>query len=176
MTVRYISQRGPDRSDGDIDCYCATIELPASRVGEKRRLVYVMLEVDPLTGAIGGFPSDLVPNESAANYARVQARLGERRVPDWDQLRRASHLAHACFPGIYAIAWDWALTPTGLLMLEGNGGWGVSTPQMLKGGLLAASAPRLRQEGPLATRISVRLRSLRPVPSPTSRRRRNGAV
>lgn len=143
VTVRYISERGLGREGGetDVDCYCATIELAAGRLGEERRPAYVILEVNPLSGAIEGFPPERLSREAAGAYDRVRARLGQRRVPGWDELRRGSHIAHASFPGIHAIAWDWAITSSGPLLLEGNGGWGVATPQMLKGGLLALPAP-----------------------------------
>ncbi len=154
VTVRYISERRPP-GDG-VACYCATLELPAGRRGSARRPAYVVLEVDAESGAIMGVPDDRLPDDRLPDdrlpddrqagdlgrrYCDVLARLGERRVPGWDEIRRGSHLAHTRFPGIHAIAWDWAVTPSGPLLLEGNGGWGVSTPQILKGGLLADARP-----------------------------------
>jgi hypothetical protein len=48
----------------------------------------------------------------------------------------ASERAHAVFPDVWAIAWDWVLTPEGPVLLEGNSGWGTTLPQRLEGGLL----------------------------------------
>lgn len=139
VTVRYISERQlEERGDGDVGCYCATLELPAGRSGEGDRPPrYVILEVDPVSGRILGFPVHLLPREAADRYRTVVARLGRRAVPGWQALRRASHVAHGHLPGVHAIAWDWALTTAGPLLLEGNGGWGPADPQLLKGGLLA---------------------------------------
>lgn len=58
-------------------------------------------------------------------------------LPDWPALVASSHHAHARLPGVWAIAWDWVLTPDGPVLLEGNAGWGVSAPQLLNGGFLA---------------------------------------
>jgi hypothetical protein len=41
------------------------------------------------------------------------------------------------FPDVWAIAWDWVITPSGPVLLEGNSGWGTATPQMIQGGFLA---------------------------------------
>jgi len=49
---------------------------------------------------------------------------------------RHALLAHRQFPGLFAAAWDIAVTSTGNLFLEGNGGFGVDTPQVISGGLL----------------------------------------
>ena len=145
VTLRYISERGLGlaRDETDVGCYCASVELPAGRSGDARRLAYVILEVEPVSGVINAFPPSWLSGEAARRHQAVQARLGRRRVPGWDQVRHGSHVAHAQFTWIHAIAWDWALTPDGPLLLEGNAGWGVATPQMLKGGLLAAQAPRI---------------------------------
>lgn len=40
------------------------------------------------------------------------------------------------FSEIYAIAWDYVITSDGPCMLEGNSGWGATTPQVIYGGLL----------------------------------------
>lgn len=139
VTVRYISQRQPaaERPESEVSCYCATLELPAGRSGEGPRPVYVVLPVDPLTGRIARFPPRL-PSGEAGNYDRVYARLGDRVVPGWTAICRGSHVAHGHFPGLHAIAWDWAVTPAGPRLLEGNSGWGVAMPQLLYGGLLVA--------------------------------------
>lgn len=73
-------------------------------------------------------------------WARVPEGLA---VPNWAALVTASERAHAAFPNVWAIAWDWVITPTGAVLLEGNSGWGTAMPQLLTGGLLrhAAAAP-----------------------------------
>jgi hypothetical protein len=140
VTVRYISERhhAVEGLDSEMTCYCATLELPAGRSARGLRPVYVVLPVDPLAGRIGRLPAALLSAETAGNYDRVYARLGDRVVPGWTTIRRQSHVAHGHFPGLHAIAWDWAITPAGPRLLEGNSGWGVAVPQLLHGGLLAA--------------------------------------
>jgi len=137
-TVRYISQVVPSDGQPGAECYCATLELPAGRPGAGRAPCYVILQVDPLTGRIGGFPLHLLPGAVAGRYQRVLGRIGQRAVPGWEILRRASHVAHSRFPGVRAIAWDWAISRDGPLLLEGNAGWGPAVPQLLRGGLIAA--------------------------------------
>jgi hypothetical protein len=143
VTVRYISQRrrAGEGLDSELICYCATLELPAGRSGESLRPVYVVLPLDPLTGRVGQWPDRLRSAEAAANYDRVYGRLGDRFVPGWPTIRHQSHVAHRHFPGVHAIAWDWAVTPDGPRLLEGNAGWGAATPQVLHGGLLATHDP-----------------------------------
>lgn len=139
-TVRYISQREGDEDNQEragVGCYCAILELPVGRPVNAGFPHYVMVEVDPLSGRVLGFPAHLLPREAAAACQRVVERVGQRALPGWDRLRLASHLAHGLFPGVHAIAWDWALTPAGPLLLEGNAGWGPFITQVLKGGLLA---------------------------------------
>jgi len=159
VTVRYISQRCPadEGLDSELSCYCATLELPAGRSEERLRPVYVVLPVDPLTGSLGRWSAHLLSGEAAGNHDRVYARLGDRVVPGWTAICRQSHVAHGHFPGVHAIAWDWAVTPAGPRLLEGNAGWGVSTPQLLHGGLLVAHDPE--GSGALPDRSGVDQRS-----------------
>jgi len=63
---------------------------------------------------------------------------GKRRIPDWPTVHDLAIAAHAAFPTIQAIAWDFVLTPIGPRLLEGNTNWGVFIPQWLSGGLLQA--------------------------------------
>lgn len=60
-------------------------------------------------------------------------------VAEWatdPTLAAAAVTAHRQFPGIFAVAWDVALTTTGPLFLEGNVGFGTLGPQLAAGGLL----------------------------------------
>lgn len=51
-------------------------------------------------------------------------------------LGRAAIVAHEQFPGLFAAAWDIALTADGPVFLEGNAGFGTRPPQMASAGLL----------------------------------------
>lgn len=50
-------------------------------------------------------------------------------VPFWAQIVRDSLNAHQALPKVWAIAWDWVITPDGPVLLEGNGGWGLGEVQ-----------------------------------------------
>jgi Sugar-transfer associated ATP-grasp len=56
----------------------------------------------------------LWPLLSAANH-----------VPYWSGICSDSLKAHQALPKVWAIAWDWVITPNGAVLLEGNGGWGL---------------------------------------------------
>lgn len=51
------------------------------------------------------------------------------QVPFWAQMVRDSLNAHQALPKVWAIAWDWVVTPDGPVLLEGNGGWGLGEVQ-----------------------------------------------
>jgi hypothetical protein len=51
------------------------------------------------------------------------------QVPFWAQIPCDSLKAHRSLPKVWAIAWDWVITPDGPVLLEGNGGWGLSEAQ-----------------------------------------------
>lgn len=53
-----------------------------------------------------------------------------------ESLVAAAITAHQMFPGVFAIAWDIALTTEGPQFLEGNVGFGTLGPQLAAGGLL----------------------------------------
>ena len=60
-------------------------------------------------------------------------------VPYWHELHSHSLKAHAQLPNVWAIAWDWVLTPDGPVLLEGNSGWGLDDAQRQGVNLLAFS-------------------------------------
>ncbi len=57
-------------------------------------------------------------------------------VPFWSEICQHSIKAHRELPNVWAIAWDWVITPDGPILLEGNGGWGLDTPQVQFGGFV----------------------------------------
>ena len=59
-------------------------------------------------------------------------------------MEAAAHRGHGCFPDMFAIAWDVAITDNGPIFLEGNTGFGLLAPQMLSGGLLAGGVSASR--------------------------------
>jgi hypothetical protein len=59
-----------------------------------------------------------------------------RQVCDSAALDELAIRAHRQFPGMFAVAWDVALTDDGPVFLEGNAGFGTTPPQLVAGGLL----------------------------------------
>jgi len=143
ITVRYISQRVPTNRDveAQVDCYCATLELPCGKDHASGRPRYVLLEIDARSGDVNGFPETYLFADAAASHRRVAAQAAGTTIPNWPQIRHHSHTAHQHCQGIHAIAWDWALTADGPVLLEGNAGWGASTAQQLNGGLMTTPPP-----------------------------------
>jgi len=130
ITLRVITEIHPVRGK---ECYCATLEIPNLSDGVLKG--HIIMPIEPPSGRITAFPGHL-PSEARERHDAVHDRIGNRAVPFWDAIRESALLAHQCFPDVRAIAWDYAVTPDGPVMLEGNTGWGATTPQMLHGGLL----------------------------------------
>lgn len=137
ITVRYISQW----QAGVLDCLCATLEIPACR-DDSGRTRYEIIPIDSETGKI----QPLSMERGLSRQAREQSEriLGNappsRMIPHWSVLTAASRRAHATFPDVCAIAWDWVVMSEGPTLLEGNTGWGVVTPQIIRGGFLTMAA------------------------------------
>ena len=114
-----------------------TLEVPLglSTFGRTR---YGLVAIDVQTGVLQYQVMPLTVS-APADHA-IQALLAQpeqqRTVPHWLGLCAASLTAHALFPDVKAIAWDWVITPECPLLLEGNTGWGTATPQILNKGLL----------------------------------------
>ncbi len=134
ITVRYISRIMREAAVG----LSATLEIPAGTHPRHHQPTYVILPVGLDDGRIQPWPEDLLWNrETYRKYDAVMSNLPAGKiVPHWRQLVADSHKAHTHFQDIWAIAWDWVVTPQGARLLEGNSGWGTSTPQMLSGGFL----------------------------------------
>lgn len=138
ITVRFISQREAARCGG----LCAMLEVPVQGPADAA-LQYCIQPIALATGEIGPLPPPAVPLARAATQDAVLERApADRRVPHWAALVRHSLQAHAAFPDLWAIAWDWVLTPAGPVLLEGNPGWDVAVPQLLLGGFAAPQALR----------------------------------
>lgn len=134
ITVRYISRwRGAEPA-----CLCALLELPAGLDPESGRTRYCILPIDTPAGRPRAWPPHAYLSAADRHVAReALARMDEGlRLPDWPALVAWSHRAQARFPDCWAIAWDWVLTPSGPVLLEGNPGWGTAIPQMIHGGFL----------------------------------------
>jgi hypothetical protein len=131
VTMRVITEIHPIRG---MRCYCATLEIPNDTPDGVMR-GHTILPIEHSSGQAMRFPRLLSPPAQARHDA-VYDRIGNHVVPFWETIMKSAILAHKCFTDVRAIAWDYVVTPTGPVMLEGNTGWGATTPQMLCGGLL----------------------------------------
>lgn len=84
-----------------------------------------------IDGAVG---PELLPPPGEPSQSVQAAAIGEWAVDE--SLAAAAITAHQMFPGVFAIAWDIALTTEGPQFLEGNVGFGTLGPQLAAGGLL----------------------------------------
>jgi hypothetical protein len=135
ITVRYISRwRGVDAV-----CLSAVLELPVGPDAYSAWTRYCILPLRPRDGRLLPWPPHAYlssRDRETVDWAMAQVPDGFN-LPDWSALVALTHRAHARFPDLWAIAWDWVLTPRGPVLLEGNPGWSAVMPQMFHGGLLA---------------------------------------
>lgn|GEM_PF-760625 len=135
ITVRFITHWAGEAPV----CLDATLEIPAGRDLDGGRARYVVLPLRPENGELLPVPPEVLLAPSVRARAESLVRNAPTdRVPEWGTLVHGSLRAHACFPDIWAIAWDWVVTPEGPVLLEGNSGWGTATPQVFHGGFLGA--------------------------------------
>ncbi len=134
ITLRFISRRNA----GMLDCLSAILEIPAAHDEKTGSSFHSFLPIDTISGAILAFPPDaLISEDDRLETARVASRLAPNAlIPSWIEIAKYSCQAHAFFPDIREIAWDWIVTPDGPRLLEGNAGWGAELLQTLQGGLL----------------------------------------
>jgi hypothetical protein len=83
-------------------------------------------------GAISAFGREhFIRQAWQDEYDALWQRLSPAgQVPYWEQVAAFSLNAHRELPKVWAIAWDWVITPDGPVLLEGNGGWGLEQAQL----------------------------------------------
>lgn len=52
-----------------------------------------------------------------------------KTVPMWEKIKETACRAHATLPTVVSVGWDIVVGPDGVLVLEGNDNWGISTVQ-----------------------------------------------
>lgn len=139
ITVRWISEWREDQ----LACLSAVLEVPTHRAEKDGSTLYTVLPIEATTGRVLPWPtrSGLTgeAREWVTRLSRTLRECGLETLPHWHELAARTAQAHAAFPDICAIAWDWVITPEGPMLLEGNTGWGAAMPQMLYGGFLRVS-------------------------------------
>jgi hypothetical protein len=131
ITLRMITEKHPAHG---ICCYCATLEIPHQE--DDGGQCHTILPIELSSGLITPFPAQRLPAPAQSRHDAVFARLADCAVPFWDEISNSAMAAHRQLPELYAIAWDYVITADGPYMLEGNSGWGTTTPQVLHGGVL----------------------------------------
>ena len=134
VTVRFISRR----EGASLTCLSATLEVPWGPHEITAWPPYVFLPVEAETGRLLPFPADaFLASGSRERLAQTWQQVrGIGALPFWSELVAGSLRAHRMVPGIWAVAWDWVITPDGPVLLEGNSGWWTVMPQVYGGGLL----------------------------------------
>ena len=136
ITVRYISEW----REGSLVCLSAVLEVPTHRAETTGDTLYTILPIENGTGRLLPWPEHARLAVDGRNWTerlyRAAVEHGVHHLPGWSDLAAFTHQAHAAFPDIRAIAWDWVITPAGPRLLEGNVGWGAAVPQRILGGFL----------------------------------------
>jgi len=126
ITLRVVTRSGPE----GISVWWAELQVPGhvSPVGGRGFWRF------PVSAADGGVSALnrqwFLKQEWQDEYDALWQRLSLlEHLPYWEQIRSHSQKAHQTLPKVWAIAWDWVITPDGPVLLEGNGGWGLDQVQ-----------------------------------------------
>jgi hypothetical protein len=132
ITVRVVSIM----QGGRAQLLCASLEVPedAGRAIDARG--YRIFPIDLESGQCQLLSALYLAEASIRQqYQAMLDRMPNQGVlPFWNELTQASLQAQQALSHVWAIAWDWVMTPSGPVLLEGNGGWGLTIPQMQVGG------------------------------------------
>lgn len=126
---------------GGPEIFSTVAEIPFLRADGIVGYAPVRTDGPVLTGEDAAESPWLPPRIGPRRRATAQRWAG-RTLPDVTQSENYAVTAHEAFLGVFAVAWDVALTDAGPVFLEGNTGFAPETPQLVGGGLLA-DLPRL---------------------------------
>jgi Sugar-transfer associated ATP-grasp len=126
ITLRLVTRQ---TSEGAYAWWVELLVPEEARLGATRG--YWSFPVTVSNGFIQPIPresllTDLWERDSQAILMRLS---GAEHLPFWQELCTYSIQAHSTLPKVWAIAWDWVITPDGPVLLEGNSGWGVESAQ-----------------------------------------------
>lgn len=127
VTVRIMTRW----QSGAATLFCVYLEVPLPE-----SLAYQPVAVDMTNGGLLLEDDNWLCHQLKHLQPSLYTRLLAFCLPDWAQLAAMAQRAHALVPDIRVVAWDFVVTPTGPVLLEGNVGWGVTVPQILSGPLL----------------------------------------
>ena len=131
ITLRVVTRIGAE----GINVWFAELQIPGKiEAGNSRGSWRIAVSI--LKGELFSLPkhSFLKKAWQDENDFYLQQLATLEKLPFWSEICQHSIKAHRELPNVWAIAWDWVITPDGPILLEGNGGWGLDTPQMQLGG------------------------------------------
>ncbi|PIB26850.1 hypothetical protein BFP76_10670 [Amylibacter kogurei] len=115
----------------------ARLEIPVWDLEMDGQISYVLFPINLDTGALEQSPKRGIYGEAFDTLIDDIFAKCPPVVPFWDEITSHSMRGHQQKFDLYAVAWDWVITDSGPLLLEGNSGFGLDTQQMQNGGLLA---------------------------------------
>ncbi len=128
ITVRWVTayQKHNARS------IAAAIEIPIS--WHKTRLMVI----DINRGSLNPIEMDHAKTNVSTDEESLRKKqmLKTTTLPNWEEIKKIAEKAHSYFNDVATIGWDFAITPDGVKILEGNFNWNV-TPHQLCGRALA---------------------------------------
>jgi len=105
---------------------------------------YWLLDIEVRSGHIM-HRDDMQPDE----FQRLMQRAQGKALPFWQEALNICLDAHRLFPDLPSIGWDVAITPSGVMLLEGNVNWSVDIHQWFNGpALLTALVDVYQQDVP----------------------------
>jgi hypothetical protein len=85
----------------------------------------------------------LLPGKTLLKHPVTKTEFLNLQIPYWNELKKISIKAQKVFNHIKSIGWDFAITPKGPVIIEGNQSWGTIGLQAANGGLLTAKNKNL---------------------------------
>lgn len=126
---------------GKISLDCAYLEYPLVTQATQKISEWLPIPVNIENGYVQ-FDHQWLrqhPSEKVQKYLHQFEAL--IIIPNWQTLVKTVKTAHSELSGLYSIAWDFIPTEQGAMLLEGNSGWRVSTPQYLTEPFLGKAIP-----------------------------------
>jgi hypothetical protein len=118
----------------------AQLEVPVIPTTPNGKVGYVFIAIDVKTGRID-------VSQNLGSYTVAEQKLMHDMLPKmpdilpyWDEIYEHSKNTHETGLDLWAVAWDWVITPDGPILLEGNSGFRLGVPQMQYGGLIQMAA------------------------------------
>lgn len=98
------------------------VQVPGDKIDRE----YWLLSVDLNSGVLCDAFDHWNTKQAIQTNQPLPIFLEGKPMPFWQEIKHYSELAHEQLPRVWAIAWDWVITPDGPKLLEGNSGWDLS--------------------------------------------------